>query len=59
MTVKELIEKLKNFDENLNVVIEDSEIGETELTDKCLTVTKSPYSNEDSLDVLCICGYTY
>lgn len=55
MTVKDLINVLKNFDENLKVVIEDSEIGETEFADTCLTVTKSScYSGED---VLRICGY--
>ena len=54
MTIKDLINVLKNFDENLTVMLDDSEMGLWDLCTEDLNIVKPDYSNED---VLVISGY--
>lgn len=54
MTINDLINVLKNFDKDLNVKLDDSEMGPSDLCISDLNIVKSDDSGED---VLVISGY--
>jgi hypothetical protein len=54
MTISDLINVLKNFNKDLNVKLDDSEMGLSDLCTSDLNIVKSDDSDED---VLVISGY--